>query len=165
MFSQLPLGSIWPFTSMGSPFSLLLGAEFPPVSKGKIILSHTFDFGVFTAYSWRHEWTWSSLPPNLFTCWHQWEMTQQWPTQKGLVGWEHSPSMAQWALPCCQSTEEPSPRKGTSCWMQSLLIHHLHLLGPCLCILTSFTLCRAVLCRQSRTTWPQKQGFPNPPWK
>lgn len=52
------------------------------------------------------------LPVDTSGRWHK-----QWPTQKGLMGWEHSPSMAQWAFPCCQSTEEPSPRKGTSCWM------------------------------------------------
>lgn len=100
-----------------SPYPLLLGAEFPSVSPGEIVLGHTTDFVGFTADPWQHELTWSSLPPKPFTHWHQWEMTQQWPTQKDLMGCEHSPCMAQWALWCCQSTEEPSPRKGTSCWM------------------------------------------------
>lgn len=112
-------------TTLGDDLALYFhGISFPVASwsripmsvKGEIILGHTIDFGVFTAYPWHHELIWSSLPPNPFTCWHQWEMTQ-WPTQKGLMGWEHSPSLAQWALPCCQSTEEPSPRKGASCWM------------------------------------------------
>lgn len=69
------------------------------------------------------------------------------------ASWDDSTApMARRALPCRQSVEGPSPRKGTGCWMQSRLIYHLHLLRPHLCIPTSLTLCRAVLCRQSRTT-------------
>jgi len=38
---------------------------------------------------------WSS--PCSKTCWHRWEMTKPNP-KKGLVGWEHSPLAARWAL-------------------------------------------------------------------